>query len=92
MAEKMKRGVIRISCSAIKHGETGEIICGPRHCHVIKSFTKRNMSILGNNSIQGFMTNMNDFVDRIEGAEIAIKSGQIEELNIPPNLYSEDLY
>lgn len=43
-------------------------------------------------SVQGFVTSTGRFVDRIEGAELAIKAGQIEKLNWPPQLYSEDLW
>jgi len=40
--------------------------------------------------IQGFLTNKNRFVDRKEGAQIAYRSGQIEELK--ETLFSEDLW
>ena len=42
--------------------------------------------------VQGFLLSDGSFVDRIEGAKIAIESGQILKLNWPPNLYSEDLW
>lgn len=43
--------------------------------------------------VEGFLTNKNRFVDRIEGAKIALSSKQIVELNFSSNkLYSEDLY
>ena len=43
--------------------------------------------------IQGFLTNKNRFVDRIEGAKIALSCGQIKELAYSKvKLYSEDLY
>mgnify|MGYP006914158691 FL=1 len=41
---------------------------------------------------QGFITEDGQFVDRIDGATLAIQSGQIQKLKWPPNLYSEDLY
>lgn len=41
---------------------------------------------------QGFITEDGKFVNRIEAADIAIKCEQIEKLNWPPNLYSEDLW
>jgi len=43
-------------------------------------------------SEQGFITHDGVFVNRIEGARIAIAAGQIDELQWPPNLYSEDLW
>ena len=39
---------------------------------------------------QGFITNLDRFVDRKEAAEIAYSSGQINEPVL--TLYSEDLY
>lgn len=39
---------------------------------------------------QGFLTNLNRFVDREEAAQIAFDSGQITQHTI--TLYSEDLY
>ncbi len=42
---------------------------------------------------QGFITSgSHEYVDRIEGAKIALESGQLEKLNHPPRLYSEDLW
>lgn len=43
--------------------------------------------------VQGFLTSENRFVDRVEGAKIALASGQITELNYSKTkLYSEDLW
>lgn len=42
--------------------------------------------------IQRFLTSENRFVDRKEGAKIALECGQITELKWGSNLYSEDLY
>lgn len=41
---------------------------------------------------QGFITHDGAFVGRVEAASIALECGQIERLNWPPNLYSEDLW
>jgi len=41
-------------------------------------------------SIQGFITSKNRFVDRREGAQIAYEAGQTDE--IKKKLYSEDIY
>jgi len=46
-------------------------------------------------TVQGFLTNTNKFVDRIEAMKIALKSNQIKKENlINPRigLFSEDLY
>jgi hypothetical protein len=42
--------------------------------------------------IQGFVTDEGRFVDRLEGAAIALAAGQIAALKWPPDLYSEDLW
>lgn len=42
--------------------------------------------------VQGFITDADRFVDRIEAAAIAIAAGQVSALRSPPNLYSEDLW
>jgi hypothetical protein len=41
---------------------------------------------------QGFLTQIGEFVDRLRGAEIAVSSGQVAELQWPPSLFSEDLW
>lgn len=41
---------------------------------------------------QGFMTNLGRFVDRKEGARIALECGQITELLSGDELYSEDIF
>lgn len=41
---------------------------------------------------QGFLTSAGTFVDRAEGARLAIESGQVAALRWPPDLYSEDLW
>jgi hypothetical protein len=44
-------------------------------------------------AVQGFLTNKNRFVDRKEGAEIALASNQVLRLKYSKTmLYSEDLY
>lgn len=41
---------------------------------------------------QGFVTSTRRFVNRVEAAAVAIAAGQIEALQWPPLLYSEDLW
>lgn len=73
--------------------KSGFVICGHRHHNCFNI-----MSILSNDikkhikyeKEQGFITNLNRFVDRKEGAEIAYKAGQTKTLLT--RLYSEDLY
>jgi hypothetical protein len=42
--------------------------------------------------VQGFITSHGNFVDRVDGATMAIGSGQINKLNYGAKLFSEDLY
>ena len=94
-----------ITCSAIwfddgeKHIfepvniETGFVVSGHRHHNCFNT-----MKILSNDihthvnfkKEQGFLTNLNRFVDREEAAKIAYKAGQINTQIT--RLYSEDLY
>lgn len=41
---------------------------------------------------QGFIKENGDYIDRIEGAKLALENGQTKKLIAPPNLYSEDLW
>ena len=42
--------------------------------------------------VQGFVTSTGRFVDRSEGAELALRNGQITKLKTPPDLFSEDMW
>ncbi len=95
-----------ILCSAIWYKELptpvfnpinidkGIVFCGFRHPHCLHQMCamtgKRNCEV--GEYEEGFLTNKNRFVDRIEGAQIALASKQIESLKYGRNLYSEDLY
>lgn len=75
--------------------EKGIVICGHRHhncMHNMLALTGLEADYKAGKSIQGFLTNTNRFVDRIEGAKIALESKQIEKLQFGKQLYSEDLY
>jgi len=76
-----------IVSSAIE--KDGIIYTGRRHHNILNEANPKG-SLRG--GIQGFMLDDGRFVDRIEGAKIALECGQIEELQWPPNLYSEDLW
>jgi hypothetical protein len=82
-----------------KNVTVGIVVCGHRHAHcidIVKSLSGLRTVKLSpdgvGETIQGFLTNTNRFVDRVEGAEIALKCKQIEKLNYGNQLYSEDLY
>ena len=72
----------------------GVVFAGHRHpqCmyQAIAISGKRQFEL--GEEVQGFLTNLNRFVDRHEGAKIAIENKQIEKLNYGSQLYSEDLY
>ena len=77
--------------------DCGIVFSGHRHPHCIYqavAISGKRQSELGKGDdvIQGFLTNLNRFVDRIEGAQIALDNGQITELQYGKRLFSEDLY
>lgn len=74
--------------SAIKC-QNGKVYLGRRHNNCFSSMIEKNEHI---NSIQGFLTNKDRFVDRKEGEEIARESNQLEGKLIGSVLSSEDLW
>jgi hypothetical protein len=75
----------------------GIVVCGHRHGHcinIMSSLAKLRSVTFGENSVgentQGFLTNLNRFVDRREAAQIAYDAWQIREKTT--KLFSEDLY
>lgn len=87
-----------IVCAAARHRDTGHILCGPRHHHVINS----TAMLLGRNEWwanwrgqidQGFVDQRMNFYTREEAWKIAEANGQIKRVTgTPGTLYSEDLY
>ena len=77
-----------------KNISKGVVIGGMRHGHCIHSFValtgKRSVTPECGEYVQGFLTNTNQFVDRIQAARIAFAAKQTKELL--PYLFSEDLY
>lgn len=62
-----------------KNLDKGIVFCGHRHAqcmYSMVSLTGKRTCEVGEET-QGFLTNLNRFVDRIEGAKIALESGQI---------------
>lgn len=91
----MKKEIIL--CSAIKYFDT--IVCGRRHkdCNEIIEQLTDNPDFESERQNQGFLTNKNRFVNRIEAYKIAFENDQI----VGPNkgyadnefgLTSEDLF
>ena len=77
--------------------DRGAVFCGHRHPHCMYTMIAvtglRSVEPVCGKYVQGFLTNLNRFVDRKEGAKIALASGQIKKLNYSKtSLYSEDLY
>lgn len=75
--------------------ESGIVFCGHRHLQCIRTMN----AITGLRQAEagawedGFITSKNRFVNREEGAKIALEVKQIKKLNYSNNrLYSEDLY
>lgn len=72
--------------------KTGYVVCGRRHhncfatCHIMQP----NHEYVKHEKEQGFLTNLDRFVDRKDAAIIAYNSGQISKSKI--TLYSEDLW
>lgn len=72
---------------------TGVVVCGMRHHNVFATLSALNTDrskFERLSGIQGFITNLNRFVDRKEGREIAFNAGQTTKKE--GDLYSEDLY
>jgi hypothetical protein len=79
--------------------EAGLVVEGHRHADVIRTMVnllgKRTCEFgedCAGESVQGFITNKNRFVDRSEAMVIARAANQIISDTTFPELYSEDLY
>ena len=77
-----------------KNIQSGFVICGHRHhnCfHLLGTLVGEDKFIaLNRESVQGFLTDTNEFVTREVAAKIAKDAGQIQEET--DRLFSEDLY
>jgi hypothetical protein len=76
-----------------KNIKSGYVMCGRRHRNIIalnKQLTGKNTYL--SNSVQGFITSKDRFVDRVEGNEIAISAAQVFGNMQGDELISEDLY
>ena len=84
-----------------RNTKTGFVVCGRRHHNCINIFSRivgfpydeKGLELL-RTEVQGFLTNKDRFVTRLEALEIARESGQIitGEGNPVLGLFSEDLY
>lgn len=82
--------------------ESGFVICGRRHHNCISTFAlmvgfpydEKGLELMRTEE-QGFLTNMDRFVDRLEALEIAKNANQLlpdERINEHVGLFSENLY
>jgi hypothetical protein len=85
-----------------KNIKTGFVICGHRHHCCIGMFAlmvgfpynEKGLELMRTEE-QGFLTNTNRFVDRLEALEIAKNANQLkpdERINEHVGLFSENLY
>jgi hypothetical protein len=79
--------------------DTGLVVEGHRHADIIRTMVnllgKRTCQFgedCSGESVQGFVTNKNRFVDRSEAMQIARSANQIISDTTFKELYSEDLY
>lgn len=75
---------------------TGVVLCGYRHADIIHqhvSLMNKRAAEMGQYT-QGFLTNLNRFVNREEAQVIALAANQVRDLTQlrGKDLYSEDLY
>ena len=84
---------LQIKQAAIKDSD-GKVHTLPRPArhHTIIHSIYDTRHPMGPDDVQGFILDDDTFVDRIEGARVALESKQIDKLKWPPNLYSEDLW
>lgn len=69
-----------------------KIYTGKRHCNIISDMVTKHGIKPPIKGKQGFIDENGNFLDRKTAAKIAIETKQIEKLNWPPLLYSEDLW
>ena len=75
--------------------KSGYVVCGQRHhnCYMTVSILGNGAIMQEEDDVQGFLTDRNRFVDRKEGAKIAINARQVDRLDNPRiGLFSEDLW
>jgi len=76
-----------------KNIKTGFVICGRRHHNcfaILGQVLQEDKEYKSLDDTQGFITNIDRFVDREEAGKIAFEAGQTKELKT--YLYSEDIF
>ena len=98
----------KIVASAIKFKPKGsnyfQIMCGKRHCEILEMMYKLGIEYEKVSSVQGFLTDEDQFIDRYDAAQMVFHSGQLssstelwQKMKSTENvcahaLYSEDLW
>ena len=82
-------GIVRVHQS--RNIKSGLVICGLRHHNCFTTLSQIE-NIQKHQTIQGFITSHDRFVDRKEGMIIARTAGQVAGINDGDILMSEDLY
>lgn len=79
---------------AVKKGDflTLTLPAPARHHHVLHSLAALGLPCSVSVENQGFLLEDGTYIDREPAGVIAVESGQIEKLNWPPQLFSEDLW
>lgn len=92
MSEQYKEIIV---CAAIKHTESGTIVCGVRHFDEIM----HSICVLawpdynGGHFEQGFVNNRYEFLDREQAKAVVLQNNQVlREQPTYVDLYSENLY
>jgi len=63
-----------------------------RHADVIRMMITEHGMEGPVNGIQGFLTEIGGFMNRKDAAKFAVASGQVKNLNVEGELFSEDLW
>ena len=80
-----------IVAAAINHED--KIYIGKRHCFIIRDIIKSTRNPYNKKSIQGFVDDKGNFLNRKDAADHALACGQIAKLKYSTrDLFSEDLW
>lgn len=86
----MSERIISVAISAF--GIVASLPAPARHGDVLRKLFDFNQTVVVGEDRQGFLTNTGRYVNRRDGAAIALAAGQIDKLQAPPDLYSEHLW
>ena len=81
-----------VSAACVIYGAIVSLPPPARHHTILARLADLRPDIVLGPKDQGFLTSTGRYVGRVEAAEIAVSSGQVNELTAPPRLFSEDLW